>query len=978
MRFRLNLFLFFTVFSLVCRAADYEKAYGVRVYDNVGSKSAIVSFYTDNPSYIMDEIPLDGLTVRAATYANGAYYLMAAPAYTCDSLVKVDMATNQRKTIAVYKLQQDLAVRLIVTDMTYDATTSKIYALAADVNDVDVENPNVDINLNLYSIDPNTGEAVYIGGQPTINLVTIAADYGGDLYGMDTNGTLWSINKQNGKPEEELASAEVEAASLQSADFSDLDGSMYWTRFDGTGQSELWKFTFGDDEVMPSLIGALAANTEIIGLHIDSQAQSPSTPTEPTDLKAIPDAEGALKATLSWKNPLVNQRKEALQGDLNANIYRNGKIVGTLNDVKAGQTSEWTDNTAPNGMALYQVSVTNSDGEGKKATASEIFIGEDALGQVVNLKAQRQGDGIALSWNRPNSGRHGGWIGNSEITYKVVRLTDSLVVAEATGDTQVTDQNITLQDGYSYSVTAFNAAGEGLSTTSNTVVAGPATSVPYSCDFSTDHKIRLWTIVDADGDGDTWYPEHNYAGTSDWFMKYMSQVLLDPTVENNDWIISAPIHLEAGKYYTLGYSIRLMSQNGLFPANYSVTLGTDNTVESQTKVLSQVDGEENMLQFVQHQVAVQVDTDGDYTLGFQLRNRVPAQITNITLVEASGVELSLSNLDGNRVPMLGATAPYAYKVTVTNNGGLSVSGYNLALVDESGRVLAEKDVNTSLASKAVREDTIEWNPEEKGTRMLSCKVTVDGDADISNNVSDTIKVTVTDAGVWKNIGTGSNTSYYSPFGCYSNYTAAQTLYRKDILGIAKGQKIEGVIYPYGKGTGINVKEYDLPVKVLVAETDKENLDEALGEEDFVTVYEGTTYLSPNRKQTEIIFDAPFDYNGGNLCVMTVNTNGATVPGYVFLCTKTPDQASTQYYQGTTAFDWSQPMRADKSYANASFLVTGSATTGISALNTNGMDDKVNVYGISGQLIRKNVPANKATEQLPAGIYIVGNQKVVVR
>lgn len=975
MNFRSTILFFLLFFSLAGKAAVYEKAYGVRVYDDVGSKNAIVSFYTDNPSYIMDEINLDGLIVRAAAYADGAYYLMVAPTFTCDSLVKVDMTTGLRETIAVYELRKDLAVRLIVTDMTYDVTTSKLYALAVDVNEINMQDPNAEINLNLYTIDPTTGEAVYVGGQPSINLVTIAANSEGYLYGVDVNGTLWSINKRNGKPEEELSMAEVEASSLQSADFSERDGSMYWTRFNGIGNSELWKFTFGDDEITPSLIGALAKGTEVIGLHIDSNAESPSTPAEPTDFKAVAGVNGELKATLSWKNPQVNQRNEALQGTLKAKIYRNGEAVGNLDGVTAGQMSEWTDNTPTNGMALYQVSVINSDGEGKKATASEIFVGEDALGYVTELKAQRQNGDVSLSWSKPTKGRHGGWIGNSAITYKIVRLTDSLVVAESTEDTRVLDTNIIIQDGYSYSVTAYNAAGEGLSTTSNTVVTGPAATVPYRCDFSTDYQTRLWTIVDADGDGETWYRDHNYAGTSDWFMKYMSQSLLDPAVENNDWLLSAPIRLEAGKYYTLSYSIRLMSQSGLFPANYSVTLGTDNTVEAQNKVLAQIDGEENMMQFANHQVAVQVDADGEYTLGFQLRNRVPAQITNIELTEANGIELALSTLDGNRVPMLGDTSPY--KVTVTNEGGQEVNAYTLSLMDENGNILAEKEVKTPIASKATNEETIEWTPEEKGTKMLSCKVTVNGDVDASNNVSDTIKVTVTSSGVWKTVGTGTNTSYNSPFGCYSEYTAAQTLYRKDVLDMEKGQKIEAVIYPYDKGAGTNITEYDLPVKVMVAQTDNENLNEALSKETFVTIYEGTTYLSPDRKQTEIVFDTPIDYDGGNLCIMTINTNGKKVPGYVFLCTKTPNQSSTQYYQGTTAFDWSQSMKSDKIYANASFLVTGSSTNMIVA-KENEDSYLVDVYSITGQLIRKDVIMSKATDLLPAGIYIVGHKKIVVR
>ena len=39
---------------------------------------------------------------------------------------------------------------------------------------------------------------------------------------------------------------------------------------------------------------------------------------------------------------------------------------------------------------------------------------------------------------------------------------------------------------------------------------------------------------------------------------------------------------------------------------------------------------------------------------------------------------------------------------------------------------------------------------------------------------------------------------------------------------------------------------------------------------------------------------------------------------------------------------------------------------------------VNVYNVQGQLIRENVKAGEATLNLPRGIYIVGDKKVVVK
>ncbi len=53
-------------------------------------------------------------------------------------------------------------------------------------------------------------------------------------------------------------------------------------------------------------------------------------------------------------------------------------------------------------------------------------------------------------------------------------------------------------------------------------------------------------------------------------------------------------------------------------------------------------------------------------------------------------------------------------------------------------------------------------------------------------------------------------------------------------------------------------------------------------------------------------------------------------------------------------------------------------TAVGTINMESNNDIVNVYNAQGQLIRMNVKASEATLNLPRGIYIVGNRKVVVK
>lgn len=64
-----------------------------------------------------------------------------------------------------------------------------------------------------------------------------------------------------------------------------------------------------------------------------------------------------------------------------------------------------------------------------------------------------------------------------------------------------------------------------------------------------------------------------------------------------------------------------------------------------------------------------------------------------------------------------------------------------------------------------------------------------------------------------------------------------------------------------------------------------------------------------------------------------------------------------------------------------YLVDGiklAEQTGINDIAVNGTDRPANVYNMQGQVVRRNVTAQDATQGLPAGIYIHGGKKVVVK
>lgn len=80
---------------------------------------------------------------------------------------------------------------------------------------------------------------------------------------------------------------------------------------------------------------------------------------------------------------------------------------------------------------------------------------------------------------------------------------------------------------------------------------------------------------------------------------------------------------------------------------------------------------------------------------------------------------------------------------------------------------------------------------------------------------------------------------------------------------------------------------------------------------------------------------------------------------------------------TVSFVFNIHFDANKTGAELSSIDYNGNTTAIEAVNTQSPNNKVNVYSLTGQLIKSNVYTSMATSSLPQGVYIVGGKKVIV-
>ena len=135
-----------------------------------------------------------------------------------------------------------------------------------------------------------------------------------------------------------------------------------------------------------------------------------------------------------------------------------------------------------------------------------------------------------------------------------------------------------------------------------------AVEVPFTHDMGkTGTEIKNYTAINVNGDNRKWQ-----YGTSNGFCACMVPNA-DNVTNNDDWLVSVPIHLPAGKYI-LSFEVGYMG-TGAIAVQMDVALGTEPTVEAMTQVIVP-STEYKTKDMTLYEYAVEVAEEGYYYLGF--------------------------------------------------------------------------------------------------------------------------------------------------------------------------------------------------------------------------------------------------------------------------------------------------------------------------------------------------------------------------
>ena len=961
-----------TPLKIAKASGETKSAYAVLGFDNSQNQyvNGLVSFQmTNGATFSLEKYFGEGsYDVTAAAYANGYYYVeLTQTDMTSQQMIPVELLRYDIETGETTSVGALSGYTSHINDMSYDYSTNTMYAISVRDNAYSV----------LYKIDLNTAESTEIGTLDR-RFFTLACSYDGQLYAISFDGDFCKINK-------ETAAVEFVGATgflptyYQSMEFDHSDETLYWAAnlISGTDQGDCIA-SVDTTTGAAQQVATVGDYPQLAGLYIPFSASAKGTPAAVSDFSVKADANGTLRADLSWTNPTATFDGQTLSAISTIKVYREKTLIKTFDNPAPGAAMTYSDvleGDAKDGtFHTYTIVASNDKGEGAEAK-DKVFVGHDKLKPVTNVMlstSPTNSSQATISWNKPEGGLNGGYIDWTTLKYDVVRYPDERKVAADITATEFTDNTITKLATYSYAVIAHNADGESEAVKTEPHVFGPTHSLPVDFDFTKDDAEDSWTVEDGNDDGYTWI----------WTMNSTSKVLAHQpsnTEESDDWLISYYLPFKKDVTYRAELTLHAYSADKV---EFALLRNLTSADIAQQLYSADIKGanDKQKLSFVFKPTA-----DGPFNFAIHALSPMRAdwvELYDLTIHEAEGNNLAAISITGDDMLTVGEEGTYTVKVE--NRGANAISNFSVSLNDQDGNVLAQKNVAAELKSGESTDVTIAWTPQNADVTAVQGVVSTANDADESDNKTALMSVKVREKfnGTLASIGADSKSSdSTSPFNFNNQYSAALNIYSADEMGVDKDMDIVKTSWMYD-ASWVYSDLADIPVRVYMANTDRTSAaDGWIAEDDLTLVYDGNINIAKQSTgELPITLTTPFRYEAGkNLAVLTLLNSPQY--GYVYFT------QHTSPLEGNASFEWSSYYARDwfdftkkgvKNYNGytASILVymTESAVTdGITSVKLDNVEGaSYTVYDLAGHKVAEGTASADGitTSALTHGVYVV--------
>lgn len=453
------------------------------------------------------------------------------------------------------------------SDMAYDPTSGLVYGCFS--------NGQYNPKWEFATVDYSSFNQSTIGRtRKTICSIDrwdgVAVNAEGDLYVIDKDGVLQTIDKTTGRPHT-IGSTGLTPYYQGSATF-DNDGRLFYSYGPETGAGALYEINTETAE--PTLLIEYPEGVQIVGLFAKLEAIIPGAPARPTEMKAdFPD--NSMSGTVSFKLPETLNDGTPGEGTVNwtfkVNNYENQSGTAAYGETVTVDYSSWG-----GGNTTFSASCSNEAGSGPSAELT-VYIGAEPLNSPANITTRRIGEQVTIEWDPVTATTFGTPVDADAVQYAVTDMYGNLVaedIAEPklTFDVEIPSTPSLMQ----YMVTAYiRGVTQSWGVYAPPVLLG-SYNVPWTASITREEDLYQFQVIDVNKDGYTW-------GI------YQQNILIcwaDNSNHPDDWIFTPGLRLEKGKLYTFKADFRCYN-NTTRTDWYEVMVGTEAQPESMTLTLQE-------------------------------------------------------------------------------------------------------------------------------------------------------------------------------------------------------------------------------------------------------------------------------------------------------------------------------------------------------------------------------------------------------
>lgn len=421
-----------------------------------------------------------------------------------------------------------------IDKLAIDPLSGIVYAYAYENNTLGLYTLNQDFTFRDKICDYN--DYVY--------RFALFFDQKGNLYMFDDCNVLYSVDKETGE-EEELGELDVDTYWAAAATVDPASGLCYLY---AQGEEETdCLYEINLDDLSAVLLYEFDTDMHSEGynlfysIFIIPEGAAGGAPAKCDNL-ALDFAGTSLSGKVKFTAPSTDVNGTAGSGSLSYTLTVNADTYTTAS-CNWGEAVEVDYTAAEAGQYMFSVTFSNAEGTSDASSVSA-WIGADAPRGVTGLRASCYENVVTLVWNAPEGSVHGGYIVPEEVTYRVTRMPEGLVVAQALTAPGFTDTYPEMNNPveHTYKVESIWDGNASDAVVSNRVMVG--TTFFNGFDNNADMAV-MTTMAEVSGENE-WriFSDYRYSAAG---------VDYDMAGSTVCWMISPAMKLEAGRTYTLSF-----------------------------------------------------------------------------------------------------------------------------------------------------------------------------------------------------------------------------------------------------------------------------------------------------------------------------------------------------------------------------------------------------------------------------------------